>query len=78
MKIPFPISGLSAGSPAAEQPLTTSFSLQNVRAFDVTDERLRGGQRDGTSLAYTTQIAGAFPVISIDAIVTTYIQPETP
>ena len=75
MKVPFPISGLSAGAPASEQPLTTSFSLQNVRAFDVSDERIRGGQRAGTAKAYTTQIVGAFPIMDISAIVTTYIQP---
>ncbi|GAG53337.1 unnamed protein product [marine sediment metagenome] len=78
MKIPFPISGLSAGSPSVEQPLTTSFSLQNVRAFDVEAERIRGGQRAGTALAYDTQVVGSHPVIDITSIVTTYIVAETP
>ena len=76
MRIPFPLLGLAEGVPATEQPVRTSFSLQNVRPYDVADERVRGGQRPGTVLAYDTQIVGDNPVISIDAIVTTYIVPE--
>ena len=77
MKVPFPTEGLSTGAPASGQPLKTSFSLQNVRAFDVTDERIRGGQRSGTVLAYTNQIVRSNPVIDMTAMVTTYIQPGT-
>ena len=74
MKVPFPVLGLHEGLPAAEQPIQTSFSLQNVRPYDVSDERVRGGQRPGTKLAYSTQIAGDFPVIAMVQITSTYIE----
>lgn len=76
MRIPFPINGLSEGLPATQQKLETSFSLQNVRPYDVTDERIRGGQRPGTVLAYTTRVVGNFPVIALAQVTTTYIEPE--
>jgi hypothetical protein len=76
MRIPFPINGLSEGLPATEQPLRTSFSLQNVRPYDVTDERVRGGQRPGTVLAYTTRVVGDNPIIALAQVTTTYIEPE--
>lgn len=77
MKIPFPHLGLDEGGAAAEQPSNTSFSLANVRPWDATSERIRGGQRPGTAKAYTTQISGAaHPVLAIVSIVSTYITPE--
>ena len=76
MRLGFPIFGLHEGLPSSEQPLRTSFSLQNVRAYDVEEDRLRGGQRPGTALAYTTQIVGSNPIILMASIVTTYITPE--
>ena len=77
MKIPFPVEGLSEGMPSSEQPLRTSFSLSNVRPYDVSDERVRGGQRPGTTLAYDTRVVGDHPVIYMSQIVTTYIEPES-
>jgi hypothetical protein len=76
MKIPYPIEGLSEGRATVEQELRTSFSLQNTRPYDVSDERIRGGQRPGTALAYTTQVVGDFPVIKMLSVITTYITPE--
>jgi hypothetical protein len=76
VRIPFPTLGLSEGVPATEQPVRTSFSLQNVRPYDVSEERIRGGQRPGTVLAYDTQVVGDNPVINMASIVTTYIVPE--
>jgi hypothetical protein len=77
MRIPFPTEGLVQGMAACEQPAKTSFALQNVRPFDVTSERVRGGQRPGTVLAYTTQISGAsHPVLQMTSVTTTYIKPE--
>ena len=75
MRIPFPVGGLHEGMPATEQPVRTSFSLSNVRPFDVSDERVRGGQRPGTALAYTTRVVGDYPVIHLTSIVSTYITP---
>lgn len=74
MRVPFPTLGLHEGLPVTEQPILTSFLLQNVRAYDTGDER-RGGQRAGTVLAYDTRIVGDFPVIKMVSIVTTYIIP---
>lgn len=76
MRIPAPIGGLQEGRPAVDQEAGTFFSGQNIRAFDIKDERLRVGQRPGTELAYDTQIIGGFPIIHLTSIVTTYIEPE--
>ena len=73
-RIPFPRLGLVEGKPPPDQEVGTSFSLQNVRAFDINDERM-GGQRAGTSLAYSTRIVGDYPVIAMAQITTTYIPP---
>lgn len=75
MRIGFPDQGLNEGLSAQDQPVRTSFNLQNIRPFDTGDERIRGGQRAGTVLAYTTRIVGDFPIISMVEIVSTYITP---
>jgi hypothetical protein len=76
MRIVFPSGGLDESLANQDQAIGTSFSLQNVRPIDVSEERTRGGQRAGTVKAYTTQIVGSNPVIDIDGIVSTYIEPE--
>lgn len=76
MRVSFPIGGLAEGLPSQDQEVGTSPVLQNVRAYDVEDERIRGGQRPGTTKAYSTQISGSYPIISMCEIVTTYIKPE--
>ena len=76
MRIPAPDQGLNEGLPSQDQPIRTSFSIQNCRAFDITAERIRIAQRAGTSLAYTNQIVGDFPIINMTSITTTYIEPE--
>lgn len=75
MRIPSPSSGLVEGLPATDQQVSTFFSGQNVRPFDVTKEKIRVGQRPGTVKAYTTQVVGDFPIIAIASITTTYIEP---
>lgn len=77
MKVPFPYSGLDEGSASSEQPPGTSFSLSNVRPYDVTSERIRGGKRPALVLAYDTQISDAsHPVLAMVSVTTTYITPE--
>lgn len=76
MKFLFPFKGLNEGLATEEQPPTTTPILQNVRATDVSEERIRGGQRPGLKKAYTTQVGSAHPVIAITTIATTYIEPE--
>ena len=75
MRVQFPILGLVSGSPSSAQPLQTSPSLQNVRPYDIEEEKIRGGQRAGTVLAYTTQIAGDYPILEMVAVISTYIEP---
>lgn len=75
MEIPFPLAGLHEGMAAERQPPTTSPQLQNVRSYDVEEGRSRGGQRPGFIKAYTTQIGGEYPVLTIGFISTTYIEP---
>lgn len=73
MELNFPIQGLSEGLPAEKQPPATSPVLLNVRAFDVEEERVRGGQRPGSVKAYDEQVGDARPVIILTQISTTYI-----
>ena len=75
MELGFPFGGLHEGLALERQPPTTSPQLSNVRAYDVSDERARGGQRPGLVKAYTTQIGGEYPVLHISTITTTYIEP---
>ncbi len=75
MEIQFPFQGLHQGLAAEKQPPMTTPHAKNVRAFDVTEERGRGGQRPGFVKAYTTQIGGENPVLKIVTIATTYIEP---
>ena len=75
MRIQFPLLGLVDGSPSSAQPMQTSPSLQNSRPYDISDEKIRGGQRAGTALAYTTRIVGDYPVIAMTQVTSTYIEP---
>ena len=79
MRIPFPIEGLVEGAPSSSQKIRTAFFMQNVRPFDVTEEKIRGGQRPGTTKAYSTQVglvgATAHPVLAMCAVTSTYIPP---
>jgi len=75
MELQFPRDGLHEGLAAEKQPPTTSPLLQNVRPFDVEDERIRGGQRPGVVKAYETQVGGTRPVILMTQIATTFIIP---
>jgi hypothetical protein len=76
MELYFPVLGLYEGTPVEKQPIRTSPHLQNVRPTDVSDERIRGGQRPGLVKAYDTQIGGDHPVLVMVQIATTYITPE--
>ena len=75
MELQFPVGGLHEGVAAAKQPLSTSPSLNNIRPYDGSEDRYRGGQRPGLEKAYTTQVVGDNPVIGIISVATTYITP---
>ena len=75
MEIPFPFQGKHAGVPTGKQPPLTSPHLKNVRPFDVDEGRIRGGQRPGTTKAYSTQVGGSHPIIGMCQVAVTYIEP---
>ena len=65
----FPINGLHKGIRPGAQPEGTSPDLNNVRPYDVLDNRLRGGQRPGLSKLYSEQIGGETgPIVAISSI----------
>ncbi len=47
IEFPFPRLGLNKNWAKSKQPQETSPDLQNVRPYDVQDNRVRGGQRPG-------------------------------
>jgi hypothetical protein len=67
----FPLKGKDENWAASSQPQLTSPSLNNVRPYDVLENRARGGQRPGLAKRYTQQIGGdAFPVVAICKVTT--------
>lgn len=57
----FPVQGLDQSKALEDQSETTSSDLQNVRPFDPSEHRARGGSRPGLGL-YCTGAASADPV----------------
>ncbi len=47
IELPFPLQGKNENYAASKQPPQTSPDLNNVRPYDVSDTRARGGQRPG-------------------------------
>lgn len=47
MKLRFPYEGVDKGRALCEQPEMTSPDMNNIRPYDVLDNRMRGGQRPG-------------------------------
>ena len=47
LDIPFPLEGLDKGLATNKQSPTTSSDMNNMRPYDVLDDRVRGGQRPG-------------------------------
>ena len=68
-RLTFPIKGINKSRIPEDQPEATSPDMNNVRAFDVLEELIRGGQRPGMVKRYDeeiTIIAGeAGPVIAM-------------
>ena len=71
----FPIKGVSQFTAYNQQPELTSPFMQNVRIKGVAEQRARGGQRAGLKKWATTQVGGAYPIINLTQVVTTYITP---
>jgi len=66
MILPFPFKGLDKGRVTSQQPEGTSPDLNNVRPYDVLDNRARGGQRPGLDKIYSQQISGeTIPIVTL-------------
>ena len=74
LRLYFPLRGLSRTLAFRETPPLTTQLCQNVRLVDVSKERSRGGQRPGLVKAYTTQVGGAYPIIKMVSVTTTYME----
>jgi hypothetical protein len=65
-RLAIPIRGINRGLPVVSTPLEYTSSMNNVRAKDVLEGRMRIGQRPGLAKWSTTQIGGASqPVVFI-------------
>lgn len=56
---PFPVNGVDKGQVTSMQPPGTAPAMNNVRVYDVLDNRARGGQRPGLDKQYAQLIGGA-------------------
>ena len=69
MQLTFPFSGIDKGRAASNQSPDTSPDMNNMRVYDVLDNRARGGQRPGLDKRYSQQIGGAAaPIIAICSV----------
>lgn len=64
MDILFPVKGLHEGAAYARQPEGTTPSCLNVRGRDPVTDRLRGGQRNGTSKYCQSIVNGANQIVA--------------
>jgi hypothetical protein len=58
-RLTFPVKGINKSRIPEDQPEATSPDLNNMRPFDVLDERIRGGQRPGMVKRYSEQVTNA-------------------
>ena len=69
MQLTFPFSGIDKGRAASNQSPDTSPDMNNVRVYDVLDNRARGGQRPGLDKRYSQQIGGGTaPIVAICSV----------
>lgn len=69
MELLFPLKGKHKGLPVSKQPPDTSPDLNNVRPYDVLDERARGGQRPGLDKLYSERIGYLpFPIVAMCSV----------
>jgi hypothetical protein len=72
----FPLQGLNSNWASDKQPPLTTPQVSNMRPYDVSGKRARGGQRPGLVKEFATQIAAGHPVIAFAQVTTTYVPPE--
>lgn len=64
-----PIKGVYYGMPVDKSPPMTSGYMNNIRAVDALEKRVRIGQRLGLDKVYTQQIASvASPIVEICSV----------
>ena len=69
-----PIRGINYGFLIDKTPLEYSGFMDNVRARDVLENRIRLGQRPGLEKAYTQQIAGiSAPIVAVCSVTTVVV-----
>lgn len=56
LSLPFPVRGVTENTPYSGVPADHTQSALNVRPFDSSDERLRGGQRPGTTKLFSPAV----------------------
>lgn len=68
-RLMFPVRGIDKARAPHAQPEATSPDMNNMRPFDVADERIRGGQRPAMKKRYSEQVtnaaSGAGPVVAM-------------
>jgi len=69
-KFRFPVLGINRNFAASTRPDYTSSDMNNVRPFDVLEERARGGQRPGMRKAYNQDIGNGTPIVKMTQITT--------
>jgi hypothetical protein len=69
-KFRFPVLGINVNFAASTRPDYTSSDMNNVRPFDVLEERARGGQRPGQRKVYNQNIGNGTPVVKMTQITT--------
>lgn len=65
--LPFPLKGKDSNFSVTKQPPLTSSEIENVRPYDVFEDRARGGQRPGLQKWASEQVGGG--AYHIDRIV---------
>ena len=70
---PFPLNGLNKNRAVSKQTLGTSSDLNNVRPYDIFENRARGGQRPGLNKwGDGDDIGSGNPIVSLISI--TYME----
>ena len=72
LKLPFPMQGKNENWAASHQLKFTSPDLNNVRPYDVLENRARGGQRPGLKKVFPAHIGGDVgqPVVAMCQVTT--------
>lgn len=74
--VPFPFKGYNEGTAHRQQPEGTTPDCLNVRPYDVSKERLRGGQRPGTTKYITDAVNGSNAIQGMHQV-TTALDPDS-